>query len=94
MTAPEKRIDLIDRSLSCFFVGWCSLVPLAGPFLLVVVIRDFLHVRRNAEDDWNPARKYLSWGLFLATVGCLETLLIVGLALGFFFLRNQAGSAD
>ena len=94
MTAPEKRIDLIERSLRCFFVGWCSLVPLTGPFLLVVAIRDFLHVRRNAGNDWNPARKYLTGGLFLATLGCVETLAILGIAIAAFLSQDPFASSN
>ena len=94
MSAPEKRIDLIERSLRCFFVGWCSLVPLAGPFLFPIAIRLFLHVRRNGENDWNPARKYLTGGLVLATLGCIETLALVGLVVVTIVSQNSPPFSD
>ena len=78
MISPEQiyKVELIERSLRCFGCGIVGLVPFLGIPFAVVAIRDFLHVA-FCKDPWNPAHRYLSFGMLCATVGILLNLLIV-----------------
>ena len=70
------KAELIERSLRCFVCGLAGLVPLIGLPLAVTAIFEFGHVSLRKGPDWNPADRYLSWGLVAAVFGLLLTLLL------------------
>jgi hypothetical protein len=79
MQTATDRIGLIERSLRCFVFGLLSLVPLLGLGPAVIALR--LHFRTWSESggEWNPARRYVTVGFWLAWTGILVSLLSVAL---------------
>ena len=69
MKTPEERILAIERSLRCFTLGWCSLLPPFGVILLPIALVTFQQVRIDMIGEWNPAGRYLNWGMILACIG-------------------------
>jgi len=51
--------------------SWFSLIPLFGLMPSCMVVSEYLQVKRLSEGQWNPARKYLLAGLWLAIIGGL-----------------------
>jgi hypothetical protein len=74
MPSPAVRIRLIERSLRCFALGSFSLIPLIGLPLAVLAILLHFQVWAESEKEWNPARRYLFAGFYLAWFGALVSL--------------------
>jgi hypothetical protein len=73
---PTSRSELIGRSLHCLSSGLLGLIPVLGiPFAARAWV-EFLRLRRPPGQLWNPASAYLIWGVSLACVGLLLTLLV------------------
>jgi len=75
MSAPERRIQLIEKSLRCFVCGWLSLVPLLGLVAMLATFRLGRATRLVDGDEWNPAERYRAIGLGLASLGLLLFLI-------------------
>jgi len=82
-----NRIKLIRRSLRCFGLGIAGLIPVLGLPFAVAALVTFIKSAR-VETDWNPARRYLSMGLFFSIIG-----MVVSMALGWFILLFVAEDA-
>ncbi|MHB8523165.1 MAG: hypothetical protein ACYDH9_20765 [Limisphaerales bacterium] len=74
---PLTKVRVIERSLRCFVLGLAGLVPVIGLPFSVMAIVEFGHVKQQPNSAWNPAARYLSAGLTLATLGLLATLILV-----------------
>jgi ascorbate-specific PTS system EIIC-type component UlaA len=74
---PLTRVQLIERSLSCLVAGLISLVPVFGLPFAVRAIATYKRVARCKDREWNPAARYLVWGVRCAGFGLLITLLAV-----------------
>ncbi len=79
MKSPAERIRLIEDSLACWVYGWCSFIPLLGIPFLVLATRKFHQTRIEIENEWNPGSRYLNWGMILAVLGGLLSLIQYGL---------------
>jgi len=78
-----SRIEIIQRSLRCFWFGFFGLLPLLGIPLAVMSNAEYLRVRRGLGGEWNPARHYCIWGNICASCGLLlDFLIIVFICLG------------
>lgn len=77
MKSPEERILAINRSLRCFAMGWCSLLPPFGIVLFPIALVTFSRTRIDTSGQWNPASRYLNWGMILATIGGFISLVAV-----------------
>ena len=79
------RIAATRTSLKGFVYGLFGLVPILG---LVPAIKAWLcwrQVHRHYQ-DWNPARKYLYWGLILSWLALIGNLMVaVGFLLTLLF---------
>jgi hypothetical protein len=78
------RIELITHSLRCFVLGLLGLVPLLGIPASAMALVQYAHVLRRKGPDWNPAERYLTWGLFFGLLGLLLSFIIsaiIGLAI-------------
>jgi hypothetical protein len=76
------RVRVINLSLRCFTLGWLALIPFLGMLPAFLAMACFNRTRREAGDEWNPARGYLLWGATLAWCGlALSALLMLGAAL-------------
>ena len=79
-----NRIELIARSLRCFVFSLVGLVPLLGIPASAVALVQYWQVMRRRDAGWNPAERYLNWGLFLGLFGLLLSFLvsaIIGIAI-------------
>ncbi|MBA4148689.1 MAG: hypothetical protein H0X66_11295 [Verrucomicrobia bacterium] len=75
MKTPAERILAINRSLRCFAMGWCSLLPPLGIFIFPFALVTFQRARIDTSGEWNPASRYLNWGMILAAIGgCISAV--------------------
>ncbi len=72
------RVRVIERSLSCYTMGWLSLVPLLGIFAAIRGIILYQRVRMEAGREWNPAGRYLMCGFVLTWLGNLFSIIGAG----------------
>ncbi len=82
MDTPADRIRVIEGSLRCFTYGCLSLVPVAGLVFSVLALMQHDLTDREQELSWNPAKRYLFAGHFLAWVGGLIWLGALLVAVG------------
>jgi hypothetical protein len=78
MLDPTSRIRLMERSLRCFVLGLCSLIPVIGSVPALMAIGNYFKVRSESGKEWNPARPYLVAGVCLALLGLLESIAVLG----------------
>jgi len=82
MTAPPAiaaplmdKIELIETSISAFFFGVSGIIPFLGtPFGIVALIQNS-RIKRRAGSEWNPAQRYLLWGVVCARIGLTLTII-------------------
>lgn len=67
------RINVINKSIAAFLCGLIGLMPLIGLPFGVAALALFL-VARQKSTDWNPAERYLDWGVRFALIGFGLTL--------------------
>ena len=75
---------MIRHSIRCFVLGLRGLVPLLGIPASAMALVQYAHVVRRKGTSWNPAERYLAWGLFLGLLGLLLSFIIsaiIGLAI-------------
>jgi hypothetical protein len=87
MKTAAERADVIERSLRCFTYGWCSFIPVIGVAMFVLAVLSFQKARILNSGEWNPAVRYLHWGMLLALVGGFVSILAFGLMI-FGFLNS------
>ena len=79
--APLIRIEMIQRSLKCFWLGLFSLVPILGIPLFVMALGHNHRVKQIAGGTWNPAHRYQYWGVVFARMAvvllCLEATSVI-----------------
>jgi uncharacterized membrane protein len=81
------KIELIESSMRAFLFGLLGIVPFLGiPFALVAVVNS-AHIRRRAATQWNPAHRYLFWGMVCARIGITLTLILTILPIGALILN-------
>jgi hypothetical protein len=83
------KVEVIQRSLRCFTLGLIGLLPGLGIPFAVVALALYLQVRREIGSHWNPAQKYLTWGLATALCGLFLTVVIAGV-IGSIIVLNLA----
>lgn len=82
MTAPPvnapamDKIELIQRSLRAFFFGVPGIVPFLGIPFAIVAAANNSQIKRRRGSHWNPAQRYLFWGMVCARTGIILTLLL------------------
>ena len=74
VAAPLVRIEMIQRSLRCFFLGLFGLligllVPVIGIPLTLIALRQSRRVRQIGNGHWNPADRYFYWGVVFIRLG-------------------------
>lgn len=75
-----SKIEMIERSLSCFRLGLVGLLPVIGIPWAMMALAQYGRVKRGRGAAWNPAQRYLFWGALCARMG-LWPLLILGVLL-------------
>jgi hypothetical protein len=87
--SPPAEVEIVQRSMRCFFLGIFSLIPLIGP---VFSVMSFVHsgkVRQLRGSEWNPAGRYWFWGGILAWLGILMTVAAFFIALIVITLQSE-----
>ncbi|HEU5068918.1 MAG TPA: hypothetical protein VFV96_00715 [Verrucomicrobiae bacterium] len=69
------KSEMLRRSMRCFMLGWCSLVPVVGLVPALLAFADFRAVVLGKGRRWNAARTQLLVGAWLAAGGLLLSLL-------------------
>jgi hypothetical protein len=59
---PLTKMEMIERSLSCFHWGLLGLLPVIGIPMAIVSLVHYRRVKLGQGDRWNPAERYLFWG--------------------------------
>ncbi len=72
------RITAIEQSLTVFVCGIIGLLPVLGLLPAVHALVCWRRVRSRYRDQWNPASAYLTGGAVLATLGVLNSILLIG----------------
>jgi hypothetical protein len=73
---PLTKIEMIERSMSCFTLGLFGLLPVIGIPMSVMSLAQARRVRRGQGAMWNPAQRYLFWGTLCARAGLWPFLII------------------
>jgi hypothetical protein len=76
------KVDAIQCSLRCFTVGLFGLLPLLGIPFAIVALANYFKVRRGFAGQWNPAQRYLRWGITCALGGTFLTVVITVVLVG------------
>lgn len=71
-----EKIELIRRSQRCFFYGLFGLIPVLGIPMVVLATLENYRITKAYRDQWNPARRFLFWGMVCARIGLF---LLIGL---------------
>jgi hypothetical protein len=75
------KITLIEHSMRAFCFGLPGIVPFLGtPFAIVAVVNS-VRIKRQSNAQWNPAHRYLFWGMVCARIGITLTLIFTILPL-------------
>jgi hypothetical protein len=76
---PFTKIELIQHSLRCFVRGLIGLVPVLGLPFACGAILDFSRVKARQGSLWNPARRYLIWGVVAGGAGLFISTLVAAI---------------
>jgi hypothetical protein len=66
-----NKVQIIQRSLQCFFWGLLSLIPVLGLCAAVITLILFFQTSRGFHEGWNPANRYLHLGASLSALSLL-----------------------
>lgn len=72
-----NKVQVIQRSLECFFWGLLSLIPGFGLFAAVITLIRFFQTSRGFRAGWNPANRYLHLGASLSAFGLLVQSVVI-----------------
>ena len=73
---PLTKVEMIERSLSCFRLGLVGLIPLIGVPFAVRSLQHAHRVKHGQGAVWNPAQRYLFWGALCARMGLWPILIL------------------
>ncbi len=76
---PQVKIEVIERSLRCFVLGVCGLLPVIGVPLAIMALAQHQRVKQIAGSQWNPAQRRLRSGALCAWLGIALFLLEVAI---------------
>ena len=85
MTAPPEslpvmdKIELIECSLRAFFFGVPGILPFLGTPFAIVALMNNANIKRHIGAQWNPAYRYLFWGILCARIGTGLSIIIAAL---------------
>jgi hypothetical protein len=68
-SASMAKIEMIERSMSCFMLGLFALLPVIGIPMAVMALAQYRRVKLGQGAMWNPAHRYLFWGVLCARLG-------------------------
>lgn len=65
------KVRIIEGSLTCYTMGWISLIPVLGIPAAFIGIVEARSLALLSKGQWNPAQKYLTAGKVLSWLGLL-----------------------
>lgn len=81
------KVEAIERSLRCFTMGLIGLLPVLGVPFALLALDNYSRVKRNLGLEWNPAQRYLTWGLATAVSGLFLTIVTLFVVVGIIVLE-------
>ena len=72
-----NKIQIIQLSLRAFRLGLVSLLPLIGLPFGALALHSAHRCRTIQAAEWNPAARYLNWGIGLACFGLVISVLSI-----------------
>jgi ABC-type phosphate transport system permease subunit len=99
MTQPSPsppaldKVEIIQSSLRCFTHGLIGLLPGLGIPFAAVAIANFFRVKARVGAQWNPAQRYLVWGLATALAGTFLTV-VLAVVIASIIVLDLAKSSD
>ena len=72
-----NKIQTIELSLHVFRLGLVSLLPLIGLPFGALALHSARRCRALQAAEWNPAARYLNWGIGLASFGIVISVLCI-----------------
>jgi hypothetical protein len=88
-TAPKIKIEMITLSVRCFFLGVLSLFPVFGIPMAVLALRHHGRVRQIRDGHWNPAHRYLYWGVVCARLAVVLLALEITAAAAVYTMESR-----
>ena len=85
--AALDKIEVIQRSLRCFTLGLIGILPVLGIPFAIAALSNYFQVKRMVGTQWNPAQRYLTWGVVTALCGLFLTTVIAGVVGSMIFLN-------
>ncbi|HZM01975.1 MAG TPA: hypothetical protein VFC44_03040 [Candidatus Saccharimonadales bacterium] len=70
------KVEMIERSMRCFFLGLLGLVPVVGLPMAAMALHNYRRVALGQGALWNPAQRYLVLGGICARLGFTVFFLI------------------
>jgi len=92
MTAPQQpsamdKIELIELSMQAFFFGVPGIIPFIGIPFAIMALLNHARIKRRAPAQWNPAQRYLFWGMVCTRIGVILTILLSVFIVGALLLH-------
>jgi hypothetical protein len=87
---PMDKVQIIERSLRCFWRSLAALVPLLGLPFAVHSLFAAHKLRRGAQGQWNPAEGYVKWSVFFGWLGILLSV-AVAVPIGVYVWQQFSG---
>jgi len=86
---PKVKIEIIERSLKCFWLGVFSLIPVFGVPLSIMALRHNRRIRQLGTSHWNPAERYRYWGALCARLSDALVFIFATAVIAFFTMLNH-----
>jgi hypothetical protein len=91
--ATMDKVQMIERSLRCFWRSVVGLFPLLGLPFAVYAIFVARKLRRGAQAQWNPAESYVKWGVFFGWLGILISI-AAAVPIGLYVWQQFSGDSS
>ena len=86
---PKIKIEIIERSVKCFWLGLFSLIPVFGVPLSVMALRHNRCIRQLDAGQWNPAHRYRYWGALCARLSDALLFILCTAVIAYFTMLNH-----
>jgi hypothetical protein len=87
--APKVKIEMIELSTRCFFLGLFGLFPVLGIPAAALALRHYQRVLQIRDGHWNPAHRYLYWGVVCARLAVVLLALEITAAAAVYTMESR-----
>lgn len=85
---PIGKVEMIERSMRCFFLGLLGLLPVVGIPMAAMALHNYRRVALGQGALWNPAQRYLVLGGICARLGFTLFFLIPAIIIIVLFVLS------